>query len=148
MASIKYTKHLLSKIEELLQELDYTVRYAKGRFQSGYCLVEQQKIAVVNKFFETEGRINVLIEILDTMEIEEASLSDKALKTYQQVRKAKEAAVPDLEETIRVEEEIEAKEQATKPEGLSEAAKQILKQKVQDRIRAKIKVKKRKSDEK
>ena len=143
MASIKYTKHLLAKIEELLKELDYTVRYAKGRFQSGYCLVEQQKIAVVNKFFETEGRINVLIEILDTIEIEEAALSDKAFKTYQQVRKTKEEVVSDIEETATIEE----KEEPNQAEGLSEEAKEIIKQKVQARIREKIKVTKRKSDQ-
>jgi len=143
MAEIKYTKHLLGKMEELFQELDYTVRYAKGRFQSGYCLVEQQKIAVVNKFFETEGRINVLIEILDTMDIDETTLSDKALKTYKQVRKAKEEEVPLVDESIN---EIKEEKIVSEVKELSAAAKEALKKKVQERIREKIKVKKRKSE--
>ena len=87
MAELKYTKHLLNKIEELYEEIGYTIRYAKGSFNSGYCLVENQKIAVINKFFDTEGRIGVLLDILDLMEIELNRLSEKGQKTYKQVAK-------------------------------------------------------------
>ena len=110
MADLKYTKHLLSKIEEVFKEIDYTIRYAKGSFQSGYCLVEQQKIVVINKFYETEGRINVLIDILDNFTIEESSLTEKGLKTYSQVMKKKaeevgEEASENTEDSKEVSEE-------------------------------------------
>jgi arsenate reductase-like glutaredoxin family protein len=97
---MNYTKHTLQKIEELMSELQYTVRYEKGSFQSGYCLVENHKIAVVNRFFETEGRINTLIDILDRIEINVDSLSEKGLKTYKEVRKKtieKEAVAENIE---------------------------------------------------
>ena len=58
------TKHSLKKMETLLRELGYTVRYEKGNFTSGYCLVEQRKIVIVNRFYDTEGRLNVLYDIL------------------------------------------------------------------------------------
>ena len=87
MAELKYTKHLLGKVEDLFKELDYTIRYAKGNFQSGYCIVEHQNVAVINKFYETEGRINVLIDILDRLDIKEEALSEKGLKTFKQLRK-------------------------------------------------------------
>ncbi len=58
------TKHSLKKLESLLKELGYVVRYEKGNFTSGYCLVEQRKVAIVNRFYDTEGRINVLYDIL------------------------------------------------------------------------------------
>lgn len=90
MAELKYTKHLLSKIEDIFKEIEYTIRYAKGSFQSGYCLVEQQKVVVVNKYYETEGRINVLMDILDNLTIEESTLTEKCLKTYKQVMKKKQ----------------------------------------------------------
>lgn len=103
MAALKYTKHLLGKVEEVLSELDYTIRYAKGNFKSGYCIVENQKVAVINKFYETEGRINVLIDILERLEVEETALSEKALKTYKQVMKTR--AVSESEETLEKTEE-------------------------------------------
>lgn len=58
------TKHSLKKLETLAKELGYTVRYEKGNFTSGYCLVESRRMAIINKFYDTEGRINVLLDIL------------------------------------------------------------------------------------
>ena len=104
MAELKYTKHLLGKVEEVFSELEYAVRYARGNFQSGYCLVENQKVAVINKFYETEGRINVLIDILERLQIDETVLSAKGLKTYKQVMKT------------RVEEESETADEEPKEE--------------------------------
>jgi len=87
MAELKLTKHLLKKIEELFDEIGYTIRYAKGSFNSGYCMVENQKVAVINKFFDAEGRAGVLIEILSQLEIDTDNLSEKSLKTFKQVSK-------------------------------------------------------------
>jgi len=61
---VSTTKHSLKKLETLAKELGYKVRYEKGNFQSGYCLVEHQCHAIINRFFQTEGRINVLLDIL------------------------------------------------------------------------------------
>lgn len=74
---IKYTKHFLNKLEEFLEKQEYDVRYEKGNFQSGYCLVESNKVVVINKFFDTEGRINNLIEIILQIEIDEEKLENK-----------------------------------------------------------------------
>lgn len=81
----KYTKHNLKKLEGLFQELDYTIRYEKGNFQSGYCIVENRKIAVINKFYDTEGRINCLLEIMGDLEVDEAALSEASTRVYRSV---------------------------------------------------------------
>ena len=60
------TKHNLKKVETLASELGYTVRYEKGNFQSGYALVESRRMAIINKFYDTEGRLNCLYDILAT----------------------------------------------------------------------------------
>lgn len=83
---VKYTTHFLKKLETLFAELDYTIRYEKGTFQSGYCMVENRKIAVVNKFFDTESRINVLLEVLGIIEYTEDSLSEKSRKMLKAIR--------------------------------------------------------------
>ena len=64
---LKFTKHNLKKVEALFEELGYTIRYEKGNFQSGYCIVENRKMAVINRFYDTEGRINCLIDILSSI---------------------------------------------------------------------------------
>jgi len=89
----KYTRHTLGKLEELFKELDYTVRYEKGNFQSGYCIVENRKVVIVNKFFETEGRINTLMEIVSGLDVEAASLSEKSAKFLKAVKNRSEEEV-------------------------------------------------------
>jgi hypothetical protein len=84
---LKATKHNLKKLEGLFEELDYTVRYEKGTFQSGYAIVEDRKIAVINKFYDTEGRINCLLDILSVIEVESEKLSEKNLKLFKQLFK-------------------------------------------------------------
>lgn len=82
----KYTKYFLEKIEQLFGELGYMVRYERGSFQSGYCVVHQQRIAVVNKFFDTEARINTLLEILDGFDINPTTLSPTGQQTFEKIR--------------------------------------------------------------
>lgn len=75
--SIKYTRTTLKKIEKLYAELAYKVRYEKGSFQSGYCLVESKQIAVINKFFDVKGRIHVLLDILSHISYDFDSLTEE-----------------------------------------------------------------------
>ena len=94
----KYTKHFLKKTEDLFAELDYIIRYERGSFQSGYCIVEDRKIAVINKFFDTEARINTLVEILGVIKVDTSKLSEQGLAVYQTL--AKSIAVSDAEEEV------------------------------------------------
>lgn len=83
-SGMKYTTTNLKKLEALFEELSYTVRYEKGNFQSGYCVVQDKKIAVVNKFYDTEGRMNCLLEILQSLEINVDQLSEKSAKIWKE----------------------------------------------------------------
>ena len=82
---VKYTKHFLNKLEDLFSETDYALRYEKGNFHSGYCIINESKVAVVNKFFALDGNINCLIEILKAIPINEKKLSDKNRVIYSEV---------------------------------------------------------------
>lgn len=74
---IKYTNHFLNKLEDLFSESDYILRYEKGNFQSGYCILKESKIAIVNKFYALDGKINCLVDILKEIEIDASLLSAK-----------------------------------------------------------------------
>jgi hypothetical protein len=82
MASFNYTKHFLNKIEDLYSETDFHLRYERGHFKSGYCVLKNQKIAIVNKYYSLEGKINSLIEMLKEIEVDENKLSPKNKKLY------------------------------------------------------------------
>jgi hypothetical protein len=82
---IKYTKQFLNKLEDLFSETDFTLRYEKGNFQSGYCILNESKIVVVNKYYSLDGKVNSLIEILKTIEIDTKGLSEKNKKTFNEI---------------------------------------------------------------
>ncbi len=84
--SFKYTVNTLKKLEELYEEARYIIRYEKGNFNSGYCILEERKVVVINKFFSIEGRINALIEILPTIKVKEEELSGEMQKWYKQLK--------------------------------------------------------------
>lgn len=84
--SFKYTANTLKKMEQLFEEANYTIRYERGNFNSGYCVLEDRRVAVINRFLDMEGRINVLSEILPTIDINEESLSTEMQKWYKQLQ--------------------------------------------------------------
>jgi len=77
---VKYTKHFLNKLEDLMSETDYVLRYEKGNFQSGYCILKDTKVAIINKYYSMDGKINSLIEIIRSIEPDHAHLSDNNKK--------------------------------------------------------------------
>lgn len=82
---IKYTNQFLTKLEDLVAESDYILRYEKGNFKSGYCLLKEQKIMILNKFFTTEGKINALLDILKNLELDTSRFTEKSLKLYEEL---------------------------------------------------------------
>ena len=75
--SLSYTQHTLEKLESLLKSLEYKVRYEKGSFKTGACVLENSKVVVVNKFSNIENKINSLAELLQNIHTDESLLDDK-----------------------------------------------------------------------
>ena len=85
---MKYNQTTLDKIEKILEDAAYIVRYERGTFQSGYCILEQKKVVVLNKFLQTEGRINTLIDIIPQLKIVPEQLTSEVRKVYDDVMSA------------------------------------------------------------
>ncbi|HJV19113.1 MAG TPA: hypothetical protein VJ552_04470 [Sediminibacterium sp.] len=84
---MKYTQSSLDKLEDVLGESGYVVRYERGTFQSGWCLLEARKVVVLNKFLNIEGRINTLMELIPQVPIEFDKLTHESQKLYEEVVK-------------------------------------------------------------
>lgn len=82
---MKYNQSTLQKLEDILDEAGYVIRYERGSFQSGYCILEEKKVVVLNKFLNTEGRINTLIDLLPSLHITYETLTADAQKMYDEV---------------------------------------------------------------
>ena len=79
---MKYTQTTLDKLQAIPEEAGYVLRYERGTFQSGYCILEERKVVVLNKFLQTEGRINTLIDLIPQLDIKPAELTDESKKLY------------------------------------------------------------------
>lgn len=83
---LKYTPAFLTKLEDIFAESDYFLRYEKGNFKSGYCILKEKRVVIINKYFTIEGKVNSLVEILKQVEIQTEKLSEKTLKLLLQVQ--------------------------------------------------------------
>jgi hypothetical protein len=93
---MKYNAATLQKYEKVLEEAGYVVRYEKGNFQSGYCVLEQRKVVVLNRFLNVESRINTLADLIPALRIAPEILSPESEKLYQDLQKnAAKAAASD-----------------------------------------------------
>jgi hypothetical protein len=79
---IKYTNNFLTKLEDMIAESDYTLRYERGQFKSGYCILREQKVIIVNKFYSIEGKINAILDILKGLEMDQSKFSEKSRQLY------------------------------------------------------------------
>lgn len=82
---MKYNQSTLDKIEKVLDEAGYVIRYERGNFQSGYCILEERKVIVLNKFLQIEGRINTLVDITPQLTIHPELLTPEAKKIYTEI---------------------------------------------------------------
>jgi hypothetical protein len=83
---VKYTNTYLTKLEDLFKESSYKIRYERGNFKSGSCIIEESKIIVINKFASLDTKINFLIEALKNHTIDEELLSEKSRSFYQELK--------------------------------------------------------------
>jgi septum formation inhibitor MinC len=75
--SLTFTNHTLEKLEAILKSLDYRVRYEKGNFKTGACMLESSKVVVVNKFANLESKIQALVELIRELDIQDQLLDEK-----------------------------------------------------------------------
>ncbi len=83
--TLKYTQATLDKLESIPEEAGYVLRYERGTFQSGYCILEEKKVVVLNKFLQIEGRINTLIDLIPQLDIPAEHLTEASKNLYKDV---------------------------------------------------------------
>jgi len=84
---MKFTQSYLDKLQDILSQSGYAVRYERGTFQSGWCLLEQKQIVVLNKFLDVEGRTNTLFDLIPQLKIDFDKLTHESQKLYEEVMK-------------------------------------------------------------
>lgn len=82
---MKINAATLNKIEKVIAESGYVLRYERGTFQSGYCILQDKKVVVLNKFLQTEGRINTLMDLISQLNVDIDKLTHDSQKLYDEI---------------------------------------------------------------
>jgi len=61
-------KTIYQELKVIFEQLNYKIVLDKGSFNSGYCILEDEKIIVINKNKPYENRIKILSEILSSID--------------------------------------------------------------------------------
>jgi FtsZ-binding cell division protein ZapB len=84
---MKITKRIQERLEELLELAGFKVRYEKGNFKGGYCVLDHQNLVMINKFYTLEGKVNVLIDVLNSVNLDMEKLTEEQKKLVKEVQK-------------------------------------------------------------
>jgi len=87
---MKISKGTQEKLANLLKSQGYIIRYEKGAFRSGYCIVKDKKTVLINKFFPIEGVIQVLLEIIRETEFNLEVLEEEQIKWVEKIKNSEE----------------------------------------------------------
>lgn len=90
--TFKYNDKTLRAMEALLKDAGFVVRYEKGQFNSGYCLLESKQVVVINRYFTLESKINVLLDIIAQVQINREQLDEDAVAYLDFLLAQKEAS--------------------------------------------------------
>ena len=77
MKTSKNLRNTYNELKEVFERLNYKVVLDKGNFNTGYCLLEHEKIIVVNKNKPYENRVKILSSILSKIDTDDIYLKPK-----------------------------------------------------------------------
>jgi hypothetical protein len=65
------TKQTLAELEELADKLGYRIRFEKGNFKGGYCILKESRLLVVNSRNDYDRRVTMISKSLKEIGIDD-----------------------------------------------------------------------------
>ncbi len=61
---------MLEELRETCEHLGYKIRYEKGDFDGGHCILKEERLLVVNRRFTTEKKIATVARALSELGVD------------------------------------------------------------------------------
>ncbi len=68
---------LIDELKDVANKLGVSVRFEKGDFKGGYCVVKENKIIIINKLASTQRKATILATALKELGIEDLYINPK-----------------------------------------------------------------------
>jgi hypothetical protein len=79
-------KKILELITKFLKENDFDVVFGTGTFSGGHCIINENRVVVVNKRMQTEEQIRVLSSVILELELDHSRLRKEAREFIERFR--------------------------------------------------------------
>ena len=64
------SRKIYNELKDIFDRIGYKIILDNGNFNSGYCILEEEKVIVINKNKPYENRVRTLSEILSSIELD------------------------------------------------------------------------------
>jgi hypothetical protein len=85
----KEFEDILKDLKALAAELGATVRFEKGDFKGGYCLLKDSKVIVINKLANLQRKVMILSAALKELGIDQIYLTPKLREIIDEMNEEK-----------------------------------------------------------
>jgi hypothetical protein len=82
-------KQMLAELEEVADRLGFKIRYEKGNFEGGYCILRESRLLVVNSRNEIERRIIIVAKSLKQIGIDDVFVKPNVREIIERESKRK-----------------------------------------------------------
>lgn len=73
----KEFEDIIEELKMLAVQLGATIRFEKGDFKGGYCLLKDSKVIVINKLANTQRKAMILVTALKELGIDQIYITPK-----------------------------------------------------------------------
>lgn len=73
----KEFEEIMQELKSVADQLGATVRFEKGDFKGGYCIVHDKKVIVINKMTNLQRKVMILSSALKELGIDEIYLTPR-----------------------------------------------------------------------
>ncbi|NCQ16775.1 MAG: hypothetical protein COW85_03400 [Ignavibacteria bacterium CG22_combo_CG10-13_8_21_14_all_37_15] len=85
----KEFEDVIEELKALAGQLGATIRFEKGDFKGGYCLLKDSKVVVINKLANTQRKAIILSQALKELGVENIYLTPKIREIIDQMNEEK-----------------------------------------------------------
>ena len=83
---------MLEELRETCEQLGYTIRYEKGDFDGGHCILKEKRLLVVNRKFTIEKKITTVAAALAELGVDAIFVKPAVRELIDREREKKERA--------------------------------------------------------
>lgn len=81
----KEFEEILQELKSVADQLGATVRFEKGDFKGGYCIIHDKKVVVINKMTNLQKKVMILSSALKELGVDEIYLTPRVREVIEEM---------------------------------------------------------------